>query len=158
MMDFKDPDNSGHAKAIQYFKLLSLAKIPTIMVSGKQLVAQPFYITIVPSHHQGRISPALRSIAENIVKSYPNGEVKLFLERTVTVPSAHKEGGDRSIDGHMKSIRVNDNNFNGRNVVLLDDVKTTGGSMSACYHLLIKAGAKVVKPFALLETAGYEGF
>ncbi|HEL8698435.1 phosphoribosyltransferase [Klebsiella pneumoniae] len=44
----------------------------------------------------------------------------------------------------------------GRNVLLLDDVKTTGGSLSACFYLLESAGAGVTIPLSLLETATYE--
>lgn len=38
-------------------------------------------------------------------------------------------------------------------MILIDDVKTTGGSMSACYHLLKQAGASEIYPIALLETS-----
>ncbi|EFO2411574.1 phosphoribosyl transferase [Escherichia coli] len=56
----------------------------------------------------------------------------------------------------MSSIRVRGGNLMGRNVLLLDDVKTTGGSLSACFYLLESAGAGVIMPLALLETANYE--
>lgn len=159
MMDFKKEDNPNHLYAVNYFSELAIKELAKYHFrDGSDFVSRPFLVAIVPSHTKGRVSPALVTVAENIVKAYPNGVVKLCLERTVTVPSAHLEGGDRSIDGHMDSIEVNDDNFDKRNVLLMDDVKTTGGSMSACSHLLMKAGAIKVLPLALLETAGYEEF
>ncbi|HFV9215026.1 TPA: phosphoribosyltransferase [Enterobacter roggenkampii] len=157
MMDFKKEDASNHNYAVDFFSKLAISELSKYhFKDGPDFVSKPFLVTIVPSHTKGRVSPALVTVAQNIVKAYPKGIVKLCLERTVTVPSAHLEGGDRSIDGHMDSIKVNDDNFNKRNVLLMDDVKTTGGSMSACYHLLKKAGAEKVLRLALLETAGYE--
>lgn len=159
MMDFKKEDASNHQYAVSYFSELAIKELAKYRFQdGSDFVSRPFLVAIVPSHTKGRVSPALVTVAENIVKAYPKGIVKLCLERTVTVPSAHLEGGDRSIDGHMDSIEVNDDNFEMRNVLLMDDVKTTGGSMSACYHLLMKAGAEKVLRLALLETAGYEEF
>lgn len=95
-------------------------------------------------------------VAERVVRTYRRGNVDCCLERTRTVPSAHREGGDRSISGHMSTIRVKGGNLRGRNVLLLDDVKTTGGSLSACFYLLESAGAGVTIPLSLLETATYE--
>ncbi|ARC40778.1 MULTISPECIES: phosphoribosyltransferase [Citrobacter] len=158
MMDFKDEDNRNHQRAINRFSELAIDKVGRLVIrgGGGRFVESPFSIAIVPSHTAGRISPALIEVAERVVRTYRRGNVDCCLERTRTVPSAHREGGDRSISGHMSTIRVKGGNLRGRNVLLLDDVKTTGGSLSACFYLLESAGAGVTIPLSLLETATYE--
>ncbi len=158
MMDFKDEDNRNHQRAINRFSELAIDKVGRLVIrgGGGRFVESPFSIAIVPSHTSGRISPALIEVAERVVRTYRRGNVDCCLERTRTVPSAHREGGDRSISGHMSTIRVKGGNLRGRNVLLLDDVKTTGGSLSACFYLLESAGAGVTIPLSLLETATYE--
>ncbi|EKN6053282.1 hypothetical protein DVP43_11780 [Yersinia enterocolitica] len=156
MMDFKDEKNRGYDSAIKRFSNILIEALPTYTIRQEKFVHMPFDIAIVPSHTAGRVSPALVCVAQAIVKHFPEGHVNLCLERHLSVPSAHKDNGDRSVIGHMSSIKVNGNISKGRNVLLLDDVKTTGGSMSACYYLLESAGAGVIFPLALLETANYE--
>ena len=145
MMDFKDENNRNHQRAINRFSRLAIDKVGRLVIrgGGGRFVESPFSIAVVPSHTEGRISPALIEVAERIVNVHRRGIVDCCLERTRTVPSAHREGGDRSITGHMSSIRVRGGNLMGRNVLLLDDVKTTGGSLSACFYLLESAGAGV---------------
>ncbi|KHS50044.1 phosphoribosyltransferase [Hafnia paralvei] len=155
MMDFKNESSRGHESAVRRFANILIEALPTYLVRNERFVSLPFDIAIVPSHTAGRVSPALIRVAEAIVRRYPSGRVNLCLERHVSVPSAHRDSGDRSVVGHMNTIRVN-GEVNGRYVLLLDDVKTTGGSMSACYYLLESAGAGVIFPLALLETANYE--
>ncbi|WNI61396.1 phosphoribosyltransferase [Enterobacter asburiae] len=158
MMDFKDDGNRNHQRAINHFSKLAIDKVGRLVIRGNggRFVENPFSVAIVPSHTAGRISPALIEVAERIVRTYRQGTVDCCLERTRTVPSAHREGGDRSISGHMSTITVRGGNLRGRNVLLLDDVKTTGGSLSACFYLLESAGAGVTIPLSLLETATYE--
>ena len=62
-------------------------------------------------------------------------------------------GGSRSINGHLNSVRVDHSELiQDREVLLLDDVTTSGNSLSACRQLLLKAGAKRVKCMALGRT------
>ncbi|WP_226099557.1 phosphoribosyltransferase [Dickeya oryzae] len=158
MMDFKDENNRNHRQAVNHFSQLAISVLRQMVVAGRRglFIEYPFIVSIVPSHMAGRISPSLLTVAERITRECPRGQVNNCLARIETVPSAHREGGDRSILGHMSTIRVQNDNLQGVNVLLLDDVKTTGGSLSACYYLLESAGAGLIMPFALLETANYE--
>lgn len=62
-------------------------------------------------------------------------------------------GGDRSIWVHLNSIGVkNSDLIKDKNVILIDDVTTTGNSMMACQKLLLDAGAKSVRCIALGKT------
>lgn len=159
MMDFKDEKCSNNQRAVNHFSRLAIDTLSTFSITGNRgkFVEYPFRIVVVPSSKKDRISPSLEAVAEKISKAYPQGSVYNCLRRKVDVLSAHKEGGDRSISGHMSTIECVDGNLQNSNVLLLDDVKTTGGSLSACYYLLESSGAGIILPIALLNTANYEG-
>ncbi|MCR5788468.1 MAG: hypothetical protein K6G83_01120, partial [Lachnospiraceae bacterium] len=62
-------------------------------------------------------------------------------------------GGDRSKYVHFGSIRVSeDMSVEGENVLLLDDITTSGNSLLACRDILIANGAKRVEMLALGRT------
>jgi len=155
MMDLKDATNRNHDKAIKTFSQLLITTLGRYVL-GKVLFTQvQFEVVVVPSHEAGKVSAALTKIAHDVCAKYANGTYNQSLRRSTTVASAHKDNGDRSIANHMATISVV-NNVSGKVILLIDDVTTTGGSMSACYHLLNYAGASKILPIALLETANYE--
>lgn len=155
MMDLKDATHQNNGKAVNIFSQLIVASLKGYVIGRVAFTDVPFEISIVPSHAEGRVSPALVTIAQDIVKKYPNAVYNQSLQRKTTVVSAHKGGGDRSIEHHMSTIGVV-SDVAEKVILLIDDVTTSGGSMSACYYLLRYAGAKTVLPLALLETASYE--
>jgi hypothetical protein len=162
MMDFKNPDHANNRRAVEHFSGMVINRISTLFLSfpnGVQtpLAAVPFIVAIVPSHEAGRVSPSLIRVAQAIEAAYPNATFVNCLERVETVPSAHLDGGNRSINTHMATIAVNDRfvPIYHQYVVVIDDVTTTGGSLSACQYLLEDAQASVVWPLAILETASY---
>ena len=62
-------------------------------------------------------------------------------------------GGDRSKYVHFGSIRVSDDmRVEGEDVLLLDDITTSGNSLLACRDILIANGAKRVEMLALGRT------
>ncbi|WP_035603362.1 phosphoribosyltransferase family protein [Edwardsiella tarda] len=159
MMDLKDHNNQNHKKAIQLFTNLIIDELEDYSIGGgeneKDFTSVPFEICVVPSHEEGKVSSALQVIAQKICEHYENGKVGQSLQRKTTVPSAHKDNGDRSVANHMATISVVSNVKN-KVILLIDDVTTTGGSMIACVNLLKSKGARTVLPLALLETANYE--
>jgi predicted amidophosphoribosyltransferase len=63
------------------------------------------------------------------------------------------EGGCRRPEMHLRSIRVEQADLiRGRDVILIDDVTTTGNSFKACRQLLLDAGAASVHCVALSKT------
>ncbi len=74
------------------------------------------------------------------------------LLRRVPIQPAH-QGGPRSEEIHLDTIDVQTSEFiDGRVVLLLDDVTTTGSTMRACEKLLQDAGALYVIKLALAKT------
>ncbi|HFZ8005090.1 TPA: phosphoribosyltransferase family protein [Salmonella enterica subsp. enterica serovar Typhimurium] len=159
MMDLKDHNNQNHKKAIQTFSSLIIDELEHYIIGKKEnkkdFTSVPFEVCVVPSHEEGKVSSALQTIAQKICGHYENGKVGQSLQRKTTVPSAHKDNGDRSVANHMATISVVSDVKN-KVILLIDDVTTTGGSMIACVNLLKSKGARTVLPLALLETANYE--
>lgn len=63
-------------------------------------------------------------------------------------------GGSREISVHFDSIKVfNTSLVKKREVLLLDDVMTSGNSLEACKKLLYDAGATAVQAMAIAQTS-----
>jgi ComF family protein len=65
-----------------------------------------------------------------------------------------------SMDERRKNVRGafdtrEDNDINGKTIILVDDVATTGNTMNECARILKKAGAEKVLALTLARTAAY---
>ncbi len=66
-------------------------------------------------------------------------------------------GGIRDLSTEIESLKVeNENIIKGKQVLLLDDVTTSGTSLIAGKHILEKVGAKIVVMHALALTESEE--
>jgi predicted amidophosphoribosyltransferase len=119
------------------------------------LVAKNVMICSVPSHDSAKRQSGIRTLAQRLaLANRIDGTHCLVRERTVA-KAAH--GGERSVEIHVGSVRVHDAELiRNKEVLLLDDVTTTGSSLLACRRLLIDAGARNVKCLALGKTAPHE--
>jgi Phosphoribosyl transferase domain len=119
------------------------------------LVARDVVICCVPSHDATKTQSGIRTLAQRLALSN-RVDATHCLVRASTVPKA-AHGGKRSVQIHLDSIRVNDPELiRDKEILLLDDVTTTGSSLVACQKLLIDAGARRVKCLALGKTAPHE--
>ncbi len=119
------------------------------------LLAKDIAICAVPSHDCQKTYSGIRTIGQRLALA---GRVDatgcLVRERSVD-KAAH--GGERSVEVHLSSISVHDSELiRDKEILLLDDVTTTGSSLIACQQLLLKAGARRVKCLALAKTARHE--
>ncbi|MEL4293018.1 hypothetical protein [Shewanella xiamenensis] len=156
MMDFKNPDCSNHNAAVKEFTEMWTAVLKSINLNGSPLVKRPFNLAIVPKHEKDKVSSGLISVAAGAAAriGYTPLPPLILLRRTYTVPSSHMNTGERLVMTHVNSIEVVKKNLVlNLPTVLLDDVKTTGVSMSACKFLLEQAGSGIVIPMPILETA-----
>ena len=86
-------------------------------------------------------------------KGLLNGSAVLVRTKIVEKKSS---GGQRGLSVDLNSIVVNSKcgiDISGKNVLLIDDVITTGGSIAACKMILEKSGAKNVFVLCLAKTS-----
>ena len=117
------------------------------------MLAPGIAITAVPPHDPASSRSGIQQLAQNLAA---NGRVDATtsLVRWVAIPKL-ATGGNRTVAQHLRSIRVeNAELIRGREVLLLDDVSTSGGSLEACAQLLMEAGATAVKCAVLGRTVG----
>jgi hypoxanthine phosphoribosyltransferase len=119
-----------------------------------------FAIAVVPSHSSGNQESGIHLVAKKLAKSLPEKitDATLCLIRVKNIERL-STGGNRELDIHFESMKViNLELIQNKNVLLLDDVSTTGNSLRAGKELLLKAGASKVKCVALGKTVTYYDF
>ena len=137
VLDFK----RGNANAITTFESAIRLHLP-----------DNYVLCAVPSHDPTKKVGALHTLCGKL--SGQNGLVdgSSALERHTLIPKL-ATGGSRSAQVHLDSIRVAyPDMVNGRHVIVIDDVTTTGGSLIACKQLLLAAGAQYAACLAIGRT------
>jgi predicted amidophosphoribosyltransferase len=115
------------------------------------LVSKNIAIAVVPSHDKAGSVSGIHQLAKALAG---NGRIDAT-ECLVRHKKIRKLalGGSRSVETHLNSIRVEGADaIQGREVLLLDDVATSGNSLEACRQLLLAAGAERVKCMVLGRT------
>ena len=118
-------------------------------------------IVCVPSHCMGNYNdnPLARMIEEiSKIYIYVNGKKKIYTDgsqyllryKTVQEQKTQKK---RCEGTHLDSVKLKENiNVNGKNIILIDDIATSGSSLRACKKILKDAGANEVICFAFGKT------
>jgi hypothetical protein len=108
-------------------------------------------IAIVPSHDPEKTTGGLRVLAQRVAAAGRVDATGCLVRTTKIEKLAH--GGDRSVQVHLSSIVVqNPELIQGKDVLVLDDVSTSGNSLIACETLLMAAGAARVQRLSLGQT------
>lgn len=130
-----------YPNAIAHFEK---CKIPNITVGD--------VVCVVPSHDPANVQCGTKDVALKKINKGIWIDGTDCLERIVKIQKL-ASGGNRSISVHLGSIVVkNAHKIKGKNVILLDDITTSGHSLKACKYLLLQAGAKSVECFAFGKT------
>jgi predicted amidophosphoribosyltransferase len=115
------------------------------------LLSPDIAIAVVPSHDRAAGLSGIHELAQTLARQ-SRIDATACLVRFRKIPKL-ATGGSRSVARHMSSIRVEHAEIiQGREVLLLDDVTTSGNSLVACRLLLLEAGAARVKYMALGRT------
>ena len=103
------------------------------------------------NHAAGTAPSGIRTIAKRLC-SHPIIDGTEVISRAFEMPKK-AIGGSRDLQAEIESLTVrNKSTVKGRQVLLLDDVTTTGTSLKAGKYLIERAGAKIVALLALAET------
>ena len=133
ILDLKD----GNKGAVDYF----FKRVDPTLRKGIAIVAFP---SKEPDNYASGLYPLCERLARN-----GRIDASRCLKRLYEVEK-RTQGGSRSIQASLDSIEVvNVHLIRGRNVLLLDDVTTSGNSLKAGRQLLLEAGASYVQCAAL---------
>lgn len=110
-------------------------------------------ITYVPSHQAYKQSKSGIAMVAEMVAVQCNLLFLDCLERVRTIDKL-SYGGCRNKEVHINSIQVrNPELIYNKNILVIDDVSTTGNSLKACAILLNNAGVNNVYCLSLAQTA-----
>jgi len=131
----------GMEEAIEFFlSILCAAPLPRAPIA------------IVPSHRSDRLITGLSRLARRYAATTEITDATTCLERFESIPKM-AYGGHRDERMHFESLRViNPSLIKDQDVLLLDDVVSSGCSLRAGKALLLAAGARSVQPVALART------
>ena len=111
-------------------------------------------VAIVPSSTANTTTHGLYKVANKLAKKGKVDGSSCLVRHTSIDKLA--TGGNRNIDVHLNSVKVENNAIiYDKYVILLDDITTSGNSLKACKQLLLEAGAKGVQCLAIGKTEGY---
>ena len=105
----------------------------------------PFSIVVIPSHSPQKKTSGVHTIGSKVCSALPGWiDATQCLVRTQEIQKL-SYGGDRSEQVHRDSMKVmNEETIAGREVLLLDDIVTSGNSMKVGRQKLLEASAKSV--------------
>ena len=145
LLDFKDAANTKHAAAVNFF----CGRVKTILNQNKYGPNFFDLLGIVPSSSAGRHSPGLVTLLNNIGSTH-QGLSPTLINRMISVVPSHA-GGPRDPQIHIRSLAIN-GIVKDKNILLIDDVVTSGSIFSACCSILKLHGAKNIVCIALART------
>lgn len=136
-------------------KLLNIfaAVFGKYFVSRLKGEAKDYLFCLVPPHKADTTNKTAIYYMSRFSKLIRDFFSKDVIIRTKTIEKL-SGGGNRDLEVHLNSMKINENVKN-KKVVVIDDVTTTGNSLEAAKKLLLEAGAKEVILFAFAKTRGY---
>jgi predicted amidophosphoribosyltransferase len=119
----------------------------------EEVLGEDFGIVVIPSHKPGTGKSSLQELAGVLSKQLTNVEdLSGCLVRHKLINKLSM-GGNRDAQIHLDSIRVqNPNSLRNHDILLLDDILTSGNSMKASRQLLLAAKPRKIVCLALART------
>ncbi|MCA9277247.1 MAG: hypothetical protein KDA29_14590 [Phycisphaerales bacterium] len=141
VLDLKKPASDyRRGVAVDYFFSLMNPKLPPGLA-----------VCFVPSSDPKKRDTGMRDLARRLAAA-DRLDATDCLIRSKAIPALHS-GGNRSFEVQLASLRVDHADLiKSQDVVVLDDVRTSGNSLTACRMILLDAGAKSVTTIAMGKT------
>jgi hypothetical protein len=131
-----------YKKAINYFT----NQLRSILSDTEEYV-----ICVIPTHAVGTAPSGIRTIAKRLC-SPPIINGTDVLSRAFEIPKK-AIGGNRDLQKEIESLIVSDENIiRDRQVLLMDDITTTGTSLKAGKYRMERAGVALIALLALAKT------
>jgi hypothetical protein len=131
-----------YKKAINYFT----NQLRSILSDTEEYV-----ICVIPTHAVGTAPSGIRTIAKRLC-SPPIIDGTDVLSRAFEIPKK-AIGGNRDLQKEIESLIVSDENIiRDRQVLLMDDITTTGTSLKAGKYRMERAGVALIALLALAKT------
>jgi len=151
LLDLKNETERNHARAVAHYcpQVEQFLRARGVPPTGLQV-----YIVVVPSSKAGQWGAGLEKIAGYLVRRNANFvSATRALERHTTIQKLAR-GGNRNPLVHLESIGLGKGSqgLPRKTVLLLDDIATTGNSLTACGQILSQIGVENVIPLAIGRT------
>lgn len=148
ILTFKD----NNENSIKYFE-------DQIFHRWKHINENEFTLCKVPSSDKNKVNNSISKLIKKIINrsTEKHRDGSDLIIRKYSIKPQHKSYGDErlSIPSHLNSLDIDKTKLDlidGKNVILFDDVLTTGNSMKSSSVLLFKHKAQSVIQFALSKT------
>jgi ComF family protein len=132
-----------------------LGSLCGVRVYGTDLAASADLIIPVPLHisrQRKRGYNQSARFAEGLSKTLKIPYSDTFLERTVKTETQTRKSRIARWENVQHAFRVKvPREIAGKNIVLVDDVVTTGATLQACIHVLMAAGCAEVRVICIAE-------
>jgi hypoxanthine phosphoribosyltransferase len=110
-------------------------------------ISEGIVLTYVPSSKKENTDTGIRGVVRLLTERGPFSDATNCVVRHTTAPESKGRKEEEKI---RETIRIeNPDKIQGKNVLILDDVTTSGASMRACTKLLMEAGAYNVRCLAI---------
>ena len=156
-------DQNKFSEEILKFKNANINSInyfaKQIFKRWKYINDHKFTLCKVPSSDANKTKNSISDLISILIMNSTQNhrDASEFIIRKHSIQPQHKSYGNErlTIKGHLDSLDVDNNKLelvDGKNVILFDDVVTTGNSMRSCTFLLFKNNAQKVIQFSLSKT------
>lgn len=144
--------HDAHTRLILRLKDNDAVAIRTFAVKLDTLLRGRIVVAVVPGHDPAATASGLRALGREVARRQNRIDATTVLARISKIEKL-SQGGSRDASVHESSIRVSDaSSVVGKAVILLDDVTTSGNSLTVCRSKLLDCGAKRVKMLAIGKT------
>ena len=151
ILDIKKDETKLDTKSGEYYYYKEAINYFTNRLHAILSDTEEYVICVMPTHAVGTAPSGIRTIAKRLC-SPPIIDGTDVLSRVFEIPKKAIDGS-RDLQLEIESLTLrNESIVNGRQVLLLDDVTTTGTSLKAGKYQLERAGVALVALHALAKT------